>query len=167
MTLRLILTRHAKSNWDDPLNDDHSRPLSPRGIQAASAIGHWLADKGYVPDLVLCSTARRTRQTWELIETEIKSTADVTFDRALYLSSPDAMLNVLHNAGTANTVMVLGHNPGTGLAAAGLAVRVPAHAQFNRHPTCATTVLDFDASDWKDVGWHGGSVVDFVVPRDL
>ena len=61
--MRLILIRHAKSSWANPGQGDHARPLNPRGRRAATAIGGWLADKGYVPDLILCSDAQRTRET--------------------------------------------------------------------------------------------------------
>lgn len=65
MTKRLILIRHAKSAWDDPLLPDHDRPLNPRGEGAARDLGQWLASRGYVPGEVLCSDALRTRATWE------------------------------------------------------------------------------------------------------
>ena len=58
---RLILTRHAKSSWDDPLTPDHDRPLNDRGKAAAADLGQWLASRGYIPDEVLCSDALRTR----------------------------------------------------------------------------------------------------------
>ena len=60
---RLILTRHAKSSWDDPLMSDHDRPLNERGKAAAADLGQWLASRGYVPSEVLCSDAVRTRAT--------------------------------------------------------------------------------------------------------
>ena len=61
---RLILTRHAKSDWDDPMLDDHDRPLNKRGQRSAAELGEWLHSRGYEPDEVLCSTALRTRETW-------------------------------------------------------------------------------------------------------
>ena len=61
---RLILTRHAKSSWEDPLTPDHDRPLNERGRAAAADLGQWLASRGYVPGQVLCSDALRTRKTW-------------------------------------------------------------------------------------------------------
>src|ERR671921_212111 len=60
----LVLVRHAKSSWDLDV-DDHERPLSGRGRRDAVAIGQELAKRGIRPDLVLCSTAVRTRETWE------------------------------------------------------------------------------------------------------
>ena len=65
MTKRLILIRHAKSAWDDPLTPDHDRPLNARGEGAARDLGQWLASRGYVPQEILCSNALRTRATWD------------------------------------------------------------------------------------------------------
>jgi phosphohistidine phosphatase len=167
MTLRLILTRHAKSSWDDPLADDHERVLNARGIGAARAIGRWLAVKRYRPDLVLCSTAERTRETWDLIADASEHKTQVKFDKRFYLASPDAMLNELRDVTGAQTVMIVAHNPGIGLTAAGLATGPPLHPQSDRYPSGATMVMDFDAADWKDIIWGSGVVVDFVVPKEL
>ena len=68
-TRRLLLLRHAKSAWPDLA--DSERPLNDRGRRDAPAMGRWLRDKGYVPDLVLCSTAQRTRDTWALVAGEL------------------------------------------------------------------------------------------------
>ena len=72
MTLRLILMRHAKSSWDSPGLDDHERPLNGRGCRSAKAIGAWLNDHGYLPDLVLSSDAERTRETWGIVAAELQ-----------------------------------------------------------------------------------------------
>ncbi|MBL4558811.1 MAG: histidine phosphatase family protein [Rhodobacteraceae bacterium] len=57
--------RHAKSDWGDPTRADHDRPLNRRGRRAAPLIGRWLAAQGAIPDAVLTSSARRTRETWD------------------------------------------------------------------------------------------------------
>jgi len=67
MTLRLILTRHAKSSWTDPSVEDRDRPLNTRGEKSARAVGKWLAKRGHVPELALVSSSERTRQTWRLV----------------------------------------------------------------------------------------------------
>lgn len=167
MTLKLILTRHAKSSWDDPLIDDHARALNARGVHAASTMGRWLAIKRYEPDLVLCSTAERTRETWGLIADALSQESKVRFDKALYLSSPDLMLSTLHSVSGAETVMILAHNPGIALVAAGLAAEPSLHPQSDRYPSGATMVLEFDVADWKDVIWGSGEIIDFVVPKEL
>lgn len=159
---RLILTRHAKSAWEDPVIGDHDRPLNGRGRRAAKALGDWLASRGYDPEEVLCSTARRTQETWEGIESAVLETRPVLrLERGLYQASADQMLTVLKTA-TLNTVMMIGHNPGIGALAAMLPARPPMDPDFRRFPTAATLVIDFTADSWANIRPGEGDVRDFV-----
>jgi phosphohistidine phosphatase len=155
---RLILTRHAKSSWDDPLMADHDRPLNDRGKAAAADLGQWLATRGYVPDLVLCSDALRTRKTWSGLAPALPGTPVLELKPALYHAGPDAQ---------GDTVMMIGHNPGIAEFAARITAQAPLNAEFSRYPTGATTVIDFAVTDWADVAWGAGSTLDFIVPREL
>lgn len=166
MTLRLILIRHAKSSWSDPFADDHARVLNTRGHASGNAIGEWLAEHGYLPDLVLCSDAMRTRQTADLILPALSPTPTLRLSPRLYHAAPDAILDRIKRE-TAAAIAVIGHNPGIGILAGQLVRDAPKHPRFSDYPTCATTVIDFDATDWGAVGRHQGTCVDFVVPRDL
>lgn len=163
---RLILTRHAKSSWDDPLMADHDRPLNERGKAAAADLGDWLASRGYVPDEVFCSDALRTRKTWSGLAPALPGTPILTLKPALYHAGADVMLAVLRHA-TTNTVMMIGHNPGIADFAVRLVARPPTNPEFGRYPTGATLVADFEIADWAKLDWHQGAVVDFVVPREL
>ncbi len=166
MTLRLILTRHAKSSWDDPLMSDHDRPLNERGKAAAADLGNWLASRGYVPDQVLCSDALRTRKTWSGIAPALPGTPILELKPALYHAGPDVMLAVLRHA-SGKTVMMIGHNPGIAEFAHRIVARAPLNPDFQRYPTGATLVVDFAADSWADVAWSMGSVDDFIIPREL
>ncbi|WP_170451943.1 SixA phosphatase family protein [Ruegeria arenilitoris] len=163
MTCTLILTRHAKSSWDHPGLPDHDRPLNKRGRASASAIGDWLRRKGYLPDEVLSSSSERTRET--LLRMGL-STPNIRFLSELYHASPDQIRQALSRA-TGQTVLLLGHNPGIAEFAERIAQSAPEHPRFLDYPTCATTVLRFDLSDWSGIGWHGGQVIEFVTPRAL
>jgi phosphohistidine phosphatase len=163
---RLILTRHAKSSWDDPLTPDHDRPLNERGKAAAADLGVWLASRGYVPDQVLCSDAERTRKTWSGIAPALPGTPVLDLKPALYHAGPDVMLAVLKHA-KGDTVMMIGHNPGISEFAARLVARAPAHADFARYPTGATLVCDFNVDAWEQVGWGQAVVDDFIIPREV
>ncbi len=161
---RLILTRHAKSSWDDPAMDDHDRPLNLRGRRAALELGEWLHSRGYEPDEVLCSTAERTRETWaRAAAAPLEVTPRVDHVGALYNAAPETMLRVLRRA-TGDCVMMIGHNPGIAAFAASLPARAPAHPDFHRYPTTATLVVDFQIGDWSEVRPGAGSVLDFFVP---
>lgn len=166
MTLRLILIRHAKSSWDDPTLDDHDRALNSRGNMAAKAIGQWLAQNNYCPEAVFSSTARRTSETWAHIAKHCAQTDEVQFTSALYLASPDRMLTILQGS-RRKSVMMLGHNPGTGMLAEALVKGAPTHPKFDQYPSAATTVIDFEAESWADITRHSGRVEAFIVPRDL
>ncbi|WP_284164962.1 histidine phosphatase family protein [Frigidibacter sp. SD6-1] len=161
---RLILTRHAKSAWDDPMMEDHDRPLNRRGRRSALELGDWLHSRGYEPDQVLCSTATRTRETWAVAAAApLEVTPRVDFLDALYHASPDVMLAALGRA-TGETVMMIGHNPGIGELARRLAARAPTHPDFGRYPTAATTVYDFQIEGWQGLKFGAGSVLDFFIP---
>ena len=166
MTKRLILTRHAKSSWDDPLMNDHDRPLNDRGKAAAADLGEWLASRGYVPEQVLCSDALRTRKTWSGIAPALPGTPILDLKPALYHAGPDVMLAVLRHA-TAPVVMMIGHNPGIAEFAHRIVARAPMSPEFQRYPTGATLVVDFAVDSWEDVSWGMGSVDDFIVPREI
>lgn len=166
MTLRLILTRHAKSSWGDPLTDDHARPLNSRGRASARAIGGWLASRSYVPDQALVSSAERTRETWALVAEAFDLPPKPEIRAELYHAEPEAMLATLR-AATGRVVMIIAHNPGTAYFAQGLVAEPPADSRFDRYPTAATTVIDFDLERWDQVTWRSGQIVDFVAPRDL
>jgi len=166
-TRRLILLRHAKSAWDHPDLEDHERPLNGRGERSGKAIGNWLARQGFLPDQVLCSTATRTRQTWDLVAAELpRPLAPVSYHRTLYHASPAAMRAELDEA-TGNSVLMIGHNPGIAGFAAELAEAAPAHPKFRLYPTGATLILEFEAEHWADIHIHRGRLVDFIVPREL
>jgi phosphohistidine phosphatase len=149
--MRLILLRHAKSDWADAAVRDHDRPLNARGRRAAPLIGRWLAAHGHLPARVLCSTARRTRETLDLLALPATPTE---FRPDLYLAAPRHIASLARGEGP---LLVVGHNPGIALAAADLACEPPAHPDFERYPTGACTVLEMPS----------GAVVDFAIPRDL
>src|SRR4029453_12785732 len=105
---RLLLLRHAKSSWDEPGLADHNRPLAPRGRRAAESMARHLRDDRISPALVLCSSARRTRETLELLGV----VEEVRIERALYGASEDELLDRLQRVPeTLDSVMLVGHNP--------------------------------------------------------
>lgn len=159
---RLILMRHAKSAWDDPLQEDHERVLNGRGRVSARVVGEWLKTKNYVPDQVLSSSAARTRETFS----RLGILCDVQFLDKLYLAEAHVMLDVLRGA-KGETILMLGHNPGIAWFAQNIVQVPPPHGRFYDYPTCATLIAEFDVEDWRDIGTGRGHAVDFVIPREL
>lgn len=145
---------------------DHDRPLNERGNAAAADLGQWLASRSYVPEKVLCSDALRTRETYSGIATALPGTPVLELKPALYHAGSDVMLAVLKNA-KADTVMMIGHNPGIADFAEKLVARAPTNPEFARYPTGATLVVDFIADSWADISFGSGVTVDFIVPREI
>ena len=110
--LTLSLLRHAKSSWSNPTLPDRDRPLATRGVTDAPLMGKAMAERGIDPELVLCSSARRTRDTLALVLPELRVEPKVIYEDALYHAAPEAMLEMLHAVQPgANRVMLVGHNP--------------------------------------------------------
>ena len=120
-----------------------------------------------MPDRVLSSDARRTRETWALMAPLLGPDIPVDWLGDLYLAGPGTMLAALRRAGPAGTVAMLGHNPGIAHFAGALLQTAPAHPRFADYPTCATLVADFAADRWGGTLPGSGTVVDFVVRRDI
>src|SRR5689334_23158709 len=109
---RLVLLRHAKSAWPDAV-PDLKRPLNERGRRDAPAAGRWLRE--YIDDLgaVVCSPARRTRETWALVAAELDGPPSPTLDERIYGAPPDDLLAVVRDLpDDAGTALLIGHNPG-------------------------------------------------------
>ncbi len=161
---RLILMRHAKSDWSHGTSD-HDRPLNPRGRGAAEALGNWLRTEGLLPDAVLCSTAARTRETCALLN--LPESCAVEHLRQLYLAEPDEIIAILRQRATGDTVLLVAHNPGIAAAAALLLQQTPNQGAFDRYPSGATTVMDFDIDSWADLAPGTGTLHAFTVPKQL
>ncbi len=162
MTCTLYLTRHAKSAWNTDAPSDHARPLNNRGRRSAGALGQWLHEQALRPDQVLSSSARRTRETYELMELA----APATFTERLYHATPDIIEDVLREA-SRPVVLLLGHNPGLMEFAHRMVKHPPAHSRFEDYPTGATLLVQFDIDNWSQLTPASGRVLDFVVPREL
>ena len=107
----LLLLRHAKSSWDDHALADVDRPLSPRGEKAAPRIGQEMARRGWLPDLALVSPAVRTRETWRLVAAQLPQPPAARFPETLYDATARDILAEIRQA-SADTILVVGHNPG-------------------------------------------------------
>jgi phosphohistidine phosphatase len=169
--LTLTLFRHAKSSWADPSLEDFDRPLAPRGEQAAPLMGAFLAERGLIPDLVLCSAARRTRQTLNLAFRHLKTQPETRFADELYHATVPALLAVIRGAPDAkHHLMLVGHNPGLqSLALALIGGGDPAGRRGIAHkfPSAAVAVMTFDAANWARIGAGGAYLTIFTTPKQL
>jgi len=168
---RLMLLRHAKSDWSTPGQRDIDRTLSARGREAAAVMGRYMAQHALVPDHVLVSSARRTRETWELLAPAFDRQPAFAYEPRLYEASPARLLELFRAADPAvHALLVIGHNPGlqevvTALAATG---DIDARQQMiEKFPTAALAILDFPTDDWRDLKPNTGRLDRFVIPRAL
>ncbi|MFJ6215864.1 SixA phosphatase family protein [Streptomyces sp. NPDC092296] len=166
---RIIVLRHAKADW--PSVPDHERPLADRGRRDAPETGRWLAGAGINPELVLCSTALRTRETWKLVAHELPKRARRTvYEDRLYEASPGEIIAVLQETSDEiGDVLLVGHNPGV----QGLTEVLTAEAEGDTlirlrrggFPTAAVAVLTFTGS-WKSAEPAAATLVAFHSPQD-
>ncbi|MHC2107306.1 MULTISPECIES: histidine phosphatase family protein [unclassified Methylobacterium] len=166
---RLILLRHAKS--DRPAGvADHERPLNDRGRRAAPAVGGHIGQEGPRPDLALVSTATRTRETWDAVSAALGA-PEARYHHDIYEAPAERILGLIRGApDSAETVIVVGHNPGLGDLAATLAGEGPRKERTRlatEFPTAAYAVIAFDAAAWSAIAPGQGRLERFVRPRDI
>lgn len=164
-----MLLRHAKSDWPDVPDED--RPLAKRGRRDAPAIGRWLRDHGYVPDAVVCSTARRTRQTWDLVAPELGGSPSVTFEPRAYAATAMTLLSLATELPRrSRAALLIGHNPAIAELAAELAEPPAAPSSSRpagmRFPTAAVAVFEF-AGDWPDLTPGQARLLDYAAPAGM
>ncbi|MCH2096065.1 MAG: histidine phosphatase family protein [Rhodobacteraceae bacterium] len=160
--MRLIVMRHAKSDWSSAAETDHARPLNERGQRSARALGKWLRSRDFLPDMALISTAVRTRQTFDLLALR----AAGQYSSQMYLAQPQVLFDMVSNA-QGQVVLILGHNPGIAEFAAQILKAPPHHPRFQDFPTGATLVADILCDTWDAVAPGCARASAFVTPRDL
>lgn len=168
---RLILLRHAKSDWAASGQRDIDRALAERGRRAAPLMGQYLARQALRPDKALVSSARRTRETWELIAPAFDVAPPVVYDSRLYEASPKTLIEVVREApDSAHTLLLVGHNPGIQQLAELLIATGDIRTRqslLEKFPTAALAIIEFAVDRWRDVEAHTGRLDRFVTPRAL
>lgn len=164
---KIVLLRHAKADWPDVADQD--RPLADRGRRDAPVAGRWLAGTGICPDLTLCSTAVRTRETWKLFVHELPRRPRTVYEDRLYEATlGDLLALVNETSDDIDTLMLVGHNPGMHALADALtgSAEGDSLARLSRggFPTSAMAVVSFEGS-WKSVEHGVGRLLDYWAPH--
>ena len=107
----LILLRHAHAEPANAGQADIDRPLSPEGLAEAEAAARWLAEHKLVPDCVLCSPARRARETLEAVLGAV-GYVDQRLDERIYEATPGTLAELADEHRDADRLLLVGHNPG-------------------------------------------------------
>jgi phosphohistidine phosphatase len=161
MAKTLYLVRHAKASWPDMHLGDFARTLNQRGLRDAPEMGQRLQKRGVKPEIILCSPAKRARQTAELLLKEFGDSMDgVHFDDRIYEADPGTLLNLVRSIPDAcSSAMLIGHNPSIGWVANQLS-----DVHIEQMPTCAIASLGLPSSKWKDIGKEATRLLDFDYP---
>ena len=164
---QLLLLRHAKAVLGGPGLDDIDRPLAERGQKAAQRMGRWMADHGLAPDLVLCSPARRTRETWEIAGRELPQTETRFLDELYDFGDGTALLKTIRrHGGTVLRLLLVTHNPATQTLALALPSK-PDRQMADKYPTAGLAVMSFPGDDWSSTREGTAHLDHFIRPRDL
>jgi phosphohistidine phosphatase len=165
--LTLTLVRHAKASRDDSSVKDFDRPLNERGKLQSDEMGALLQQRGVAPDLILCSTAKRTQQTLNRLLKRWPSKAEVVLEGRLYLAPTEKLLALIGKCGkTHKHVMVIGHNPGLHLLAFSLAERGDPgqlRSLAEKFPTLGVCSIRFETDSWKKLA--NGELVLLTSPK--
>ncbi|GAA2409141.1 histidine phosphatase family protein [Streptomyces glaucosporus] len=166
---RIVILRHAKADWP-PQVADHDRPLAERGRKDAPEAGRWLAASGIVPELTLCSTASRTRETWKLVAHELPKRPRTVYEERLYEAVLGQLIEVVNEApDDVRDLMLVGHNPGMHALADALAGEAEGDARTRLDrigfPTSAIAVISFTGS-WKSVEHGVGRLEAYWAPHE-
>lgn len=168
---RLMLLRHAKSDWAQPGVRDHDRPLNPRGRESAPKMGAYMVRHALIPDLIVASTARRVTETLDLLLPAFKTPPKIGSERRIYEADVEALMGLVKETPrTVHSLLMIGHNPGLAEFAALLIASGDVEARqrlIEKFPTAGLAVIDFALDDWAKVHPRGGRLDRFVVPRAL
>jgi len=160
--LTLYLLRHAKSSWEEASQQDFERPLTNRGRKACALIGEFIEEKGIDFDLVLVSTAVRTRQTIELIKEQAKLRGEVRYDERIYEATVSQLLEVIAQVDSdRENVLLVGHNPGI----EGLLALLTGQQQ--RVTTANFAKIKITATKWSGSLANKGTLEWIVRPKEI
>ncbi len=159
----LLLFRHAKSSWDKAEIQDHERPLNHRGQRDAPRMGKLMREKGLLPDLILCSSAVRARQTIELASEALAYHGDIEFRDDLYAFEPGAYLRAIQGIPAENElVMIVGHNPSIEELLSGLT------SEYISIPTAALAEIELEIDDWSQISFGmRAKLKNFWSPKEI
>ncbi len=168
----LILLRHAKSGWDDPVARDFDRPLNAKGKRAAQRIGAYMREHQLGFDHVLASPAVRVVETLEGVAEGYGETLAPQWDKRMYLASAPSLLDVIQESNDGyDHLLLAGHNPGLEDLVLLLVPDDPddlARDQVEeKFPTASIAEISFAVDRWEDVQPNGGELARFIRPRDL
>ena len=157
----IYLLRHAKSSWDDAALADFERPLNHRGESAAPFMGEVMADRGYIPEVMISSPAKRAASTARLVSESAGFTREIRFDDRIYDASPNTLRKVAADLDdSVASVMLVGHNPGM----EGFIEYLT--GELESMPTAALAVIEVSVEKWSELDTNCGKLVEIIKPKE-
>lgn len=158
----LYVLRHAKSSWDNDSLSDFERPLNERGFETAPIMGKIMRENDFVPEMIVCSTAKRAEQTAQLVKESAKFEAEIKFEDAIYEASSMTLLRIVSEISDEfGRALIVGHNPGFENL-----VRVLT-GKSETMPTAALAVIDLEIESWNEANADSGNLREFIRPKDI
>ncbi|WP_152633360.1 SixA phosphatase family protein [Aliarcobacter butzleri] len=158
---KLVLIRHAKSDWSNPFLDDYLRPLNKRGKKNAPLMAKLLKEKNIRPDLIISSPSIRTKQTLEYFIKKLNYNDEVKLEESIYEAPYENLLKVIKDIPNIHKILFLiGHNPGLCDLTNFLVDK-----SFENVPTCGIVEIDFDVKNWKDISKENSNLISFEYPK--
>ncbi|MCW9024134.1 MAG: histidine phosphatase family protein [Gammaproteobacteria bacterium] len=160
----LTLIRHAKSDWGNPGLSDFERPLNARGVRDAPGIGRALLESGKEIDRLLCSTAKRARETLGLLQSTLKlDESCIQYLDGLYGASSFELVEIIESVpDITGSLAIVAHNPGLEM----LAIQLLGN-DIGKFPTCAVLQISLNIDSWQDIKNSTGTQILFLRPKEL
>ena len=167
----LILMRHSKSSWDNSYKDDFDRPLNSRGRENAQMVAKHIHSWGFKPELTLCSSALRCKQTLELIIPYFPKKMHIRYLDELYLAPERAILEIIKSIKLSiDQMLVIGHNPGLSDLSQSLIYssnKKNDYSETQQFPTSAASIFEMSINNWVNFKLSESKIIDFVTPKNL
>jgi len=167
----LILMRHSKSSWDNSYKDDFDRPLNSRGRENAQMVAKHIHSWGFKPELTLCSSALRCKQTLELIIPYFPKKMHIRYLDELYLAPEKAILEIIKSIKLSiDQILVIGHNPGLSDLSQSLIYssnKKNDYFETQQFPTSAASIFEMSINNWVNFNLSESKIIDFVTPKNL
>jgi phosphohistidine phosphatase len=165
---RLYILRHAKAATPDNVQD-FDRPLAPQGLEDAAALGKLMMKQSYTPDAVLCSTAKRTRETLEALG--LPASTKVEYPEKIYDASAGDLLEMIQNTDdSAESILLIGHNPAIHELALRLSSEDSGLSLLQRllqgYSPATLSILDVPCKCWNDIQLGENFLINLLAPID-
>ncbi|MBN2663779.1 MAG: histidine phosphatase family protein [Bacteroidales bacterium] len=161
---KLIIMRHAKSDWADDSLKDFDRPLNSRGLKAAPRMGSELKNLGIIPDLIISSPANRAKTTAEMFAKENGYTKQIVFNDDFYFGAEEDILKAIKSVDNSiNTLMIIAHNPTLEILATNLTIE----NEFLPFKTATVAILTSFMKKWSDLRPQSFDIESHINPKSL